>query len=56
MSVFCRKYEAIVSDAVSGDISIIACKGDKLIRVMDMTCPCNTTTVEPLVQKLAAAL
>ncbi|HEY2819908.1 MAG TPA: hypothetical protein VGJ06_02605 [Candidatus Acidoferrum sp.] len=41
---------------VSGDSSIIARKGDKLIRVMYMTCPCNTTAVEPLVQKLAAAL
>ena len=41
---------------VSGDSSIIARKGDKLIRVMYMTCPCNTNAVEPLVQKLAAAL
>lgn len=41
---------------VSGDSSIIARKGDKLIRVMYMTCPCNTTAVEPLVEKLAAAL
>jgi hypothetical protein len=41
---------------VTGDSSIIARKGDKLIRVMYMTCPCNTTAVEPLVQKLAAAL
>jgi zinc-ribbon domain len=41
---------------VTGDSSIIARKGDKLIRVMYMTCPCNTIAVEPLVQKLAAAL
>lgn len=41
---------------VTGDSSIIARKGDKLIRVMYMTCPCNTNAVEPLVQKLAAAL
>jgi hypothetical protein len=41
---------------VTGDSSIIARKGNKLIRVMYMTCPCNTTAVEPLVQKLAAAL
>jgi zinc-ribbon domain len=41
---------------VTGDSGIIARKGDKLIRVMYMTCPCNTTAVEPLVQKLAAAL
>jgi hypothetical protein len=41
---------------VTGDSSIIARKGDKLIRVMYMTCPCNTIAVEPLIQKLAAAL
>lgn len=41
---------------VTGDSSIIARKGDKLIRVTYMTCPCGTTAVEPLVQKLAAAL
>jgi hypothetical protein len=41
---------------VTGDSSIIARKGNKLIRVMYMTCPCNTIAVEPLVQKLAAAL
>jgi zinc-ribbon domain len=41
---------------VTGDSSIFARKGDKLIRVMYMTCPCNTAAVEPLVQKLAAAL
>ena len=31
-------------------------KGDKLIRIMYMTCPCNTGAVTPLAQKLAAAL
>ena len=41
---------------VTGDSSIIARKGDKLIRVMYMTCPCNTIAVEPLVKKIAAAL
>jgi hypothetical protein len=41
---------------VTGDSSIMARKGNTLIRVMYMTCPCNTTAVEPLVQKLAAAL
>lgn len=41
---------------VTGDGIIIARKGDKLIRVMYMTCPCGTPAVEPLVQKLAAAL
>jgi hypothetical protein len=41
---------------ITGDSSIIARKGDKLIRVTYMTCPCGTKAVEPLVQKLAAAL
>lgn len=41
---------------VTGDSSIMARKGKILIRVMYMTCPCNTIAVEPLVQKLAAAL
>jgi hypothetical protein len=41
---------------VTGDSSIMARKGKTLIRVMYMTCPCNTIAVEPLVKKLAAAL
>ena len=41
---------------VTGDSSIMARKGKTLIRMMYMTCPCNTTAVEPLVQKLATAL
>jgi hypothetical protein len=41
---------------VTGDSSITARKGKTLIRVMYMTCPCNTIAVEPLVQKLASAL
>jgi hypothetical protein len=41
---------------VTGDASIMARKGNTLIRVMYMTCPCNTIAVEPLVQKIAAAL
>ncbi len=41
---------------VTGDSSIIARKGDKLIRIMYMTCPCNLDAVKPLAQKLAAAL
>jgi hypothetical protein len=31
-------------------------KGDKLIRIMYTTCPCNTAAVEPLARKLAGAL
>jgi hypothetical protein len=41
---------------VTGESTIIARKGDKLIRVMYMTCPCGTDAVKPLVRKLAAAL
>jgi hypothetical protein len=41
---------------VTGDSSIIARKGNKLIRIMYMTCPCNLDAVKPLAQKLAAAL
>jgi hypothetical protein len=31
-------------------------KGDTLIRIMYMTCPCNTEAVKPLARKLADAL
>jgi hypothetical protein len=31
-------------------------KGDKLIRIMYMTCPCSTDAVKPLARKLVAAL
>jgi hypothetical protein len=41
---------------VTGDSSIIARKGNKLIRIMYMTCPCNLDAVKPLAQKLADAL
>jgi hypothetical protein len=41
---------------VTGDSSIIARKGNKLIRIMYMTCPCNLDAVKPLAQKLAAGL
>jgi hypothetical protein len=41
---------------VTGDASIFARKGNTLIRVMYMTCPCNTIAVEPLVKKIASAL
>jgi hypothetical protein len=41
---------------VTGDSSIIARKGNKLIRIMYMTCPCDLDAVKPLAQKLAAAL
>jgi hypothetical protein len=41
---------------VTADSSIMARKGNKLIRIMYMTCPCNLDQVKPLAQKLAAAL
>jgi zinc-ribbon domain len=41
---------------VTGDASIMARKGNTMIRVMYMSCPCNTIAVEPLVKKIAAAL
>jgi hypothetical protein len=41
---------------VTGDSSLIARKGNKLIRIMYMTCPCNLDAVKPLAQKLADAL
>jgi hypothetical protein len=41
---------------VTGDSSIIARKGNKLIRIMYMTCPCNLDAVKPLAKKLADAL
>jgi hypothetical protein len=41
---------------VTADSSIIARKGNKLIRIMYMTCPCNLDAVKPLAQKVADAL
>jgi hypothetical protein len=41
---------------VTADSSLMARKGNKLIRIMYMTCPCNLDQVKPLAQKLAAAL
>jgi hypothetical protein len=40
----------------SGDSLIMVRKGDMLIRIMYMTCPCNTDAVKPLARKLADAL
>jgi len=39
-----------------GDSMIMVRKGDMLIRIMYMTCPCNTDAVKPLARKLADAL
>jgi hypothetical protein len=35
---------------------IMVRKGDKLIRIMYMSCPCNTDAVKPLAKQLAANL
>jgi hypothetical protein len=40
----------------AGDSMIMVRKGDTLIRIMYMTCPCNTEAVKPLARKLADAL
>jgi hypothetical protein len=40
----------------AGDSMIMVRKGDTLIRIMYMTCPCNTDAVKPLARKLADAL
>ena len=40
----------------AGDSIIMVRKGNTLIRIMYMTCPCNTDAVKPLAQKLADAL
>lgn len=41
---------------VSGDSMLMFRKGNKLVRVMYMTCPCNTDAVKPLAKKLAEQL
>ena len=40
----------------SGDGMIMVRKGNKLVRVMYLTCPCGTEAVEPLAKKIADAL
>jgi hypothetical protein len=40
----------------TGDSMMMVRKGDKLIRIMYMTCPCATDAVKPLAKKLADAL
>jgi len=41
---------------VSSDSMIMIRKGDKIVRIMYMTCPCGTAEIKPLAAKLAAAL
>ncbi|HXF13319.1 MAG TPA: hypothetical protein VN517_09195 [Terriglobales bacterium] len=41
---------------VSSDGMIMVRKGNKLIRIMYITCPCGTEAVEPLAKKLADSL
>lgn len=40
----------------TADSAMTILKGNKLIRIMYMTCPCNTDAVKPLAKKLADAL
>lgn len=41
---------------VSGDGMIMLRKGNKLVRIMFMTCPCSTEAVKPLAKEIADAL
>jgi hypothetical protein len=41
---------------VSGDGMIMVRKGDKLVRIMYLTCPCGTEAVKPLAKEIADAL
>lgn len=40
----------------TGNAMMMIRKGNKFIRIMYMTCPCNTDAVKPLAQKLVASL
>jgi hypothetical protein len=40
----------------SGDSMLMVRKGNNLVRIMYMTCPCNTDAVKPLARKIADAL
>ena len=39
----------------SGSILMVR-KGDKLVRIVYSTCPCNLDAIKPLAQELAGAL
>lgn len=41
---------------VSGDSMILVRKGNKLVRIMYLTCPCGTEEVKPLAKEIADAL
>ncbi len=41
---------------VSGDSMIMVRKGNKLVRIMYLTCPCGTEAVKPLAREIADAL
>jgi len=41
---------------VSGDGMIMVRKGDKLVRIWYLTCPCGTEAVKPLAKEIADAL
>jgi hypothetical protein len=51
------KIEGIGDEAfVAADGMMLVRKGDTLIRITYISCPCNTSQIEPLAKKLAAAL
>jgi hypothetical protein len=41
---------------VAADGMMLVRKGDTLLRITYISCPCNTEQIEPLAKKLAAAL
>lgn len=51
------KIDGIGDEAfVAADGMMLVRKGDTLVRITYISCPCNTTQIEPLAKKLAAAL
>jgi hypothetical protein len=41
---------------VAADGMMLVRKGDTLVRITYISCPCSTAQIEPLAKKLAAAL
>jgi len=56
-SVAQQRLEGIGDEAFAeADSMMIVRKGDKLIRIMYMSCPCNTEAIKPLAKQLADSL
>ena len=52
-----QPLEGIGDEAFAeADSMMMVRKGDKLIRIMYMSCPCNTDAIKPLARQLAASL